>query len=137
AQPKETGQAPLAATLKVKQPPLEVTAAQGGRLELANNQLKATTGLAKIDVSVAGAGHTFTMQDATTLFQQLDLNAAGDKVSGVAFFEKPGSYTFFCSVPGHEAAGMKGTITVTGPPVTLAKALTDSGNPPGAAGAAG
>ena len=26
---------------------------------------------------------------------------------------KPGKYTFYCSVPGHEAGGMKGTLTVT------------------------
>jgi plastocyanin len=25
---------------------------------------------------------------------------------------KPGAYTFYCQVPGHEAAGMKGTLTV-------------------------
>ena len=48
---------------------------------------------------------------------------------GVAFFAKPGNYTFFCAIPGHEAAGMKGTIVVTGQPMTLAAALTASGNP--------
>jgi uncharacterized cupredoxin-like copper-binding protein len=25
---------------------------------------------------------------------------------------KPGKYTFYCPVDGHEAAGMKGTLTV-------------------------
>jgi plastocyanin len=32
--------------------------------------------------------------------------------SKVAVTLKPGTYEFFCSVPGHEAGGMKGTLTV-------------------------
>lgn len=30
----------------------------------------------------------------------------------VSFDAEPGEYTFYCSLPGHEAAGMKGTLTV-------------------------
>jgi plastocyanin len=33
-------------------------------------------------------------------------------ISTVSATLKKGSYTFYCSVPGHEAAGMKGTLTV-------------------------
>jgi uncharacterized cupredoxin-like copper-binding protein len=29
-------------------------------------------------------------------------------------FDKPGTYTFVCHLPGHEAYGMTGTLTVTG-----------------------
>lgn len=42
-----------------------------------------------------------------------ELVSAGDTkefdVSSIA----PGSYTFYCTQPGHEASGMKGTLTVT------------------------
>ena len=133
SQPEKTGPTALPSTLKTSQT-LNVTAAPGSALRFAPDSLTAKTGLATIDVTVAGAGHTFTMQDPTTLMPSLSLNAAGTKVTGVAFFEKPGSYTFFCAIPGHEAAGMKGTITVTGAPTTLDAALKASGNPPGAAG---
>jgi cytochrome c oxidase subunit II len=34
-------------------------------------------------------------------------------ISTVTATLRPGTYTFFCSVPGHEAAGMKGTLVVT------------------------
>ena len=33
-------------------------------------------------------------------------------ISTVTATLQPGTYTFYCSVPGHEAAGMKGTLTV-------------------------
>ena len=36
-------------------------------------------------------------------------------VSRVTATVKPGRYTYFCSVSGHEAAGMKGTLTIPKP----------------------
>ena len=134
SQPENTGPATLPDTLKVTQPVLKVTAAIGNKLQFTPDQLSATTGLAKIEVTVAGAGHTFNLQDPATLFESLSLNAAGTTDAGIAFFPKPGPYTFFCAIPGHEAAGMKGIITVSGSPMTLTQALTAAGNPASAAG---
>jgi mono/diheme cytochrome c family protein len=37
---------------------------------------------------------------------------SGGQTSKIQVNLKPGSYTFYCSVPGHEQAGMKGTLTV-------------------------
>jgi uncharacterized cupredoxin-like copper-binding protein len=36
----------------------------------------------------------------------------GGGTSTVSVTLKPGKYSFYCPVPGHEKAGMKGTLTV-------------------------
>jgi plastocyanin len=53
------------------------------------------------DISLKGSG-----------VNQQGPQVSGGKVSQVAVTLNSGQYTFYCSVPGHEAAGMKGTLTV-------------------------
>ena len=53
------------------------------------------------DISIRGSG-----------VSQNGPQVTGGEVSKVAVTLKAGQYTFYCSVPGHEAAGMKGTLTV-------------------------
>jgi len=133
SQPESTGPATLPTTLTAKQI-VKVTAAPGGALAFSPNTISVKTGLVKFDVLIAAAGHTFSMHEANTLMQSLSLDAAGATDSTVAFFPEPGTYHFYCAVPGHEAQGMKGVINVTGSPTTLSDAVTAAGNPPGAAG---
>jgi uncharacterized cupredoxin-like copper-binding protein len=65
---------------------------------------------------------TFVMKNTSAINHNIALkgngvNAAGKIVNqgGTSTFTvnlKPGKYTFYCQVPGHEQAGMKGTLTV-------------------------
>lgn len=51
--------------------------------------------------------HTFVIDDP-----QISLDAnAGESDTGTVSLE-PGSYTFYCDVPGHREAGMEGTLEV-------------------------
>ena len=54
------------------------------------------------------AFHTFTIQGQGTV---VSVNA-GQIASGGFRLRTPGRYVFYCSVPGHRAAGMVGTIIV-------------------------
>ena len=71
----------------------------------------------------ATPGHvTVRMKNASSVPHDIGIrgggvNQVGPVVSGggtstISATLKPGTYTFFCSVDGHEAAGMKGTLTV-------------------------
>ena len=51
--------------------------------------------------------HDFTIQGGETVVE-----ASGGKTkTGTFKLAKPGKYIFYCSIPGHRAAGMQGTIT--------------------------
>jgi uncharacterized cupredoxin-like copper-binding protein len=53
--------------------------------------------------------HTFTV-DALGVNVEMPANS-----TGLALFraEAPGTYTLYCAVPGHRAAGMESTLVVT------------------------
>jgi plastocyanin len=131
SQDKNAAASTLPPTLKAKQTE-NVKAGPG--FTFAPASINAQTGLVRFNVNFAGA-HTFAFHEATTLFPEL--KAAAPNESAVAYFGEPGDYNFFCAIPGHEAAGMKGIVHVTGPAVPLEKALVDAGNPPTAAAAGG
>jgi Copper binding proteins, plastocyanin/azurin family len=56
------------------------------------------------------AGHTLAIQDPK--YDGFLLKSDGAPRSGKVQLS-PGSYTIYCTVPGHEAAGMKATLTVS------------------------
>ena len=71
-----------------------------------------------LSLVVSNAGptiHNVTVRDAagTVLFGTRDLRQGeGETVTHAI---APGTYVLFCSLPGHESLGIKGTLTVTAP----------------------
>jgi nitrite reductase (NO-forming) len=55
--------------------------------------------------------HDFAITEGVS--QPIKISAQPGQNAVITFaIDKPGSYTYFCSEPGHEQAGMKGTLTV-------------------------
>jgi plastocyanin len=72
-------------------------------------KLSAKPGVVQIDYG-GDSGHTLAIQDPKYNGFLLSSSPGGKKTGKVKF--TPGSYTIYCTVTGHEAAGMKATITV-------------------------
>ena len=83
-----------------------------GALKYNTTQLNANAGY----ISVAFQNKSGTPHDVTITREDKQLGATKQITKSSAVLNlkdvKAGSYTFFCSVPGHEQAGMKGTLTV-------------------------
>jgi plastocyanin len=58
--------------------------------------------------------HDMVIRDSSkTTVAHTELISAGDRFVFTVNNLAAGSYTFICDQPGHEASGMKGTLTVT------------------------
>jgi uncharacterized cupredoxin-like copper-binding protein len=65
------------------------------------------------DAALHERHRTGTEPSHTSRPTEVSIDALGTRTTTVTF-EKPGTYTFICHLPGHEAYGMTGTVRVTG-----------------------
>jgi plastocyanin len=89
---------------------VNINAGPGGLLKYAPSAVTVKAGCDKISMTLLSRPHTVQFDDpaVASLFPELTENQtswAGNLV--------PGTYKFHCTIPGHETAGMIGTLTVT------------------------
>ena len=89
---------------------LALAADPSGALKYDKSQLEATAG----DITIDFTNDSPLQHDVAV--EGNGVNEASDKITGskttLSLNLKAGTYTFFCSVDGHRAAGMEGKLTV-------------------------
>lgn len=83
-----------------------------GQLKFTASQLSAKAG--KVTIGFANASpleHNLTIAQGTKVLGATPTFTGGSKTLTLDL--KPGTYKFFCTVPGHREAGMEGTLTVS------------------------
>ena len=93
----------------------------GGGLKFDKDTLTATVSATvpgiHINLSTGEGSHTWTIHGFE---QQLVLAATPTSPASGTIKLPPGKYDYYCDIPGHEAAGMKGVLTVTEDPNAVA-----------------
>ncbi len=93
---------------------LAIAANPSGSLSYDKKTLSAKAGKVTITMTnMAPIGHNLTIQQGTSgaVLGSTPTFQGGTK--SVSLNLKAGTYTFYCSVPGHRAGGMVGTLTVS------------------------
>lgn len=91
---------------------LKLAASPAGQLNYDTKQLRAKAGKVTIDLTNASPlEHDVAIAQGSSVIGQTPVFTGGSKA--ITLTLKPGSYTFYCTVPGHRQAGMEGTLTVS------------------------
>lgn len=92
---------------------LALSASPDGSLMFDKTSLTTTAGHVTITfTNTASLGHNLTVASASGAVVGATPTFSGGSRT-LSLDLTAGKYTFYCSVPGHEAAGMQGTLTVT------------------------
>jgi plastocyanin len=90
---------------------LEIDADPNGQLKFLASKASATAGQVTLRMkNMSAVPHDIAIRGSGA--NQVGKVVSNGGVSTVSVSLQAGTYTFYCSVDGHEAAGMKGTITV-------------------------
>ena len=93
-------------------PGLEIDADPTGALRFVQSSLTAAPGALTLTLVNAGPGlHTLAIK-GNGVAAGPTANVASGGSATLAVDLPPGTYTFYCTRPGHEAAGMTGTLTI-------------------------
>jgi plastocyanin len=91
---------------------LKLAANPAGQLAYDTKQLSAKAGKVTIEMTnMSPVEHDVAVAQGTSVVGQTPVFTGGSK--SVTLTLKPGTYTFYCTVPGHRQAGMEGTLTVS------------------------
>ena len=91
---------------------LKLAANPAGQLAYTTKSLSAKAGKLTVDFTNASpVEHDVAFAQGSTVAGQTPVFTGGSKKLTITL--KPGTYTFYCTVPGHRAAGMEGTLTIS------------------------
>ena len=91
---------------------LKLAANPEGLLKYDTKTLSAKAGTVTISMAnMSPVEHNVTVASGTTVLGATPTFMGGTRTLSLKL--KPGTYTFYCSVPGHRQAGMEGTLTVS------------------------
>ena len=110
--PASTSTAPAAGGAKGGASTVNISTPSGSTLAYNQKSVSATAGNVTIDFNNAQPlQHDVAVADSSgKVLGQTDLVASSSATTSVNL--QKGTYTFYCTVPGHREAGMEGTLTV-------------------------
>ncbi|HEX4437568.1 MAG TPA: plastocyanin/azurin family copper-binding protein [Solirubrobacteraceae bacterium] len=108
-----TGTPPPASSPAAAKPTkLALAADPGGQLAFDAKALSAKAGTVTITMTnMSPVEHDVAVAEGSKVLGQTPTFVGGSKTLTLKL--KPGTYTFYCTVPGHRQAGMEGKLTVT------------------------